>query len=222
MSDKTYPEMCLNDPERCRTCQASGCNVESVMKAPKLSCIDCDTTKGPECNWGYSVSMAKKCEEEMFFFENETCYFLTVSDQTIRGCTLDGNVCRVSSRCTLCKEEDGVCNRANTAQQFCYQCSSKTDKNCGPQPFHTNNVTCPGIIQYDHRGCYSWVGEDDEITRGCYSDFDSDERRKCAIDDKNCERCVDEGNCNNQPKGSAGMIKVNLVLMIIAVAFSGS
>lgn len=213
MTDPTYPEMCLSDPDRCRTCTTSGCNFESVMKAPTMSCIDCDTTQVPACRWGWSVSMAKKCEQEIFFFEKESCYTLTVSDQTIRSCTLDGNVCRVSPRCTLCTEGE-ACNRANTAQQFCYQCSSKSDNNCGPQPFHTKNVTCTGIIPYDHRGCYTWVGEGDVVKRGCYSDFTADDRRNCELDEEKCERCVDESNCNEQQKGTAGIKVFSSVLIL--------
>lgn len=210
MSDATA-EMCLKDPLKCRSCQTSGCNSESVMKAPQLSCISCDTTGGVECNWGWLMSRIAKCKHEIFFYEEESCHVLTVSNQTIRGCTLDGNVCRVSSRCELCKD-DG-CNRANTAQDFCYDCSSIDDPKCLREPFHTKNVTCPGIIEYEHRGCFTWIDDDDSVKRGCYSELTADQRTRCSQPGQNCKRCVDEANCNNQTKDSSRALASSVILM---------
>lgn len=210
MSDASA-EMCLNDTDKCRSCQTSGCNSESVMKAPELSCITCDSMNDVECNWGWMASLAGKCKKEIFFHEEESCYTLSVSDQTIRGCTLDGNVCRVSSRCELC-QDDG-CNRVNTAQDFCYECSSLVDENCGPKPFHSKNVTCLGVIEYEHRGCFTWVDADKTIRRGCYSDLTADGRQKCSQDEVNCQRCIDGPNCNIQAKDSAKLFAVNLAMM---------
>jgi len=207
-------EMCQNNTDRCRTCQASNCNFDSVMKAPELSCLTCDTTQGVECNWGWTKASAGKCMKERFFYENETCYILRVSDQTIRGCTLDGNVCRTSPRCELCSDED-ACNNENTAQQSCYQCSTETDKNCGPEPFHTHIATCPGIIQYEHRGCYTWVSADNDVKRGCFSDFSDKERIECLNDEENCERCVDVTNCNKESKDSAVGTSVSFGLIVL-------
>lgn len=218
IADVSATEICQANPDKCRTCQTSNCNVESVMKAPELACLTCDTTGGEDCNWGWLASSANKCLKERFFFENETCYILRVSDQTIRGCTLDGNVCRTSTRCELCSDSD-ACNRENTAQQSCFECSSEDDKNCGPEPFHTKNVTCPGVIQYDHRGCYTWVDADKNVKRGCFSDFTVDERMKCLNDNENCERCIDEVNCNDKAKDSAGVFVINFALVIAVVVF---
>lgn len=212
-------EMCQTNPDKCRTCQTANCNVESVMKAPELSCVTCDTTKGPDCKWGWPPSSAEKCQKERFFYEKESCYILLFSDQTIRGCTLDGNVCRTSSWCQLCNGTD-VCNRANTAQQSCYECSSEVDKNCGPEPFHTKNVTCAGVIQYDHRGCYTWVDGEKNVKRGCFSDFPAKERMDCLNDNENCERCVDEDTCNDKPKDSAIAVGINSALIIFIFVFN--
>lgn len=223
MSDQDeYTELCQGDPVKCRTCQSSNCNAESVMKEAELSCIFCDTgLEGDECNWGQKVSLAKPCFSPRFFYEEETCYTLHTTDQTIRGCTLDGNICHSSSRCTLCNNTD-ACNRINAAQQFCYQCSSDDDTNCGPKPVVTKNVTCSGIIEYEHRGCYTWVDADEKVERGCLSDFSADDRTKCEADKENCATCVDVGNCNKIPKDSAGFIAVNLMLMFTMFVLSHS
>lgn len=204
-------ELCLNDTEKCKTCQAPDCNSESAMKAPEISCITCDTTNGENCNWGWRNSFAEKCKKDRFFYEEESCYVLSFSDQTIRGCTLDGNVCRASSRCDLCQEE--FCNQYNTIQQFCYQCTSEEDNNCLNEPFLTKNVTCEGVVEYDHRGCYTWVDSENIVKRGCYSDFSAEDRINCDTDDDNCERCLDGDNCNDQPKDSAGFLIVNFTLI---------
>lgn len=214
---------CQEDEIKCKTCQTSNCNSESVMKEPELTCITCDTTHSDECNWGFAVTSgsAKKCEKERYFYEEETCYILAVSDQTIRGCTLDGNVCRVSSSCELCNDE-GACNSANTAQQACIECSSDEDADCGPEPDAMKTVICPGIVLYDHRGCYTWVDEDKKVTRGCYSDLSPEERTSCTADEEVCERCLDEENCNDQPTDSAKSIAVSFILILSMFALNVS
>lgn len=204
-------ELCLNDSDKCKTCQASDCNSESVMKAPEISCITCDTTNGENCNWGWRTSFANKCKKDRFFYEQETCYVLAFSDQTIRGCTLDGNVCRTSPRCDLCK--GNACNQYNTVQQFCYQCTSDEDIRCMREPFNTENVTCEGIVEYEHRGCYTWVDSEKKVKRGCFSEFSAADRIDCGNDDENCKRCVDGDNCNDQPKDSAEFLAVNFMII---------
>lgn len=213
LTNATEVENCLNKNEKCKTCQTSNCNAESVMKPANLSCITCDTTMGEDCNWGWSMSSAGKCMKERFFYENESCYTLTVSDQTIRGCTLDGNVCRVSPRCALCQDES--CNRANTAVQTCYECNTDDDPDCAAKPYHTKNVTCPGVIQYDYRGCFTWVDEMDKVVRGCFSDLSAEERNNCITDDENCEICEDAQTCNDEPKNSGGFVAGNIILTLV-------
>lgn len=205
-------EACDEDPVKCRKCQTSDCNSESIMKTPEISCITCDTTNGEDCNWGWATTSADKCKKERFFYEEESCYILTFSDQTIRGCTLDGNVCRVSPRCELCKNE--ACNRVNTAQHVCLDCSSDDDPACGPDPQKVESVVCPGIVQYEYRGCYTWIDDDKTIMRGCYSDLAAEERTSCTADEENCVRCLEGENCNNQPKDSAGSIVFSFSLML--------
>lgn len=217
--DANATESCQEDPKKCKTCQTSNCNSESIMKLPEISCITCDTTNGEDCNWGFPISSAGKCQKERFFYEDETCYILTVSDQTIRGCTLDGNVCRVSTRCELCKDGE-ACNRANTAQQSCLECSSDDDPDCGPEPYDVENVTCSGIVQYDLRGCYTWVYDDKTVKRGCYSDLSAEDRTSCTADAEDCERCLDEENCNDQPKDSAGNIALSFLLILSMFAIN--
>lgn len=157
-------ESCQEDSLKCRTCHTSNCNSESIMTAPQLTCITCDTTHGVDCNWGWATTAAEKCLKDRFFYEDESCYILTVSDQTIRGCTLDGNVCRVSPYCDLCKDVDG-CNIGNTVQQICYECTSDEDEKCGKEPVQTKSVECPGVVQYEHRGCYTWVDQDKKVEK---------------------------------------------------------
>ncbi|CRL00354.1 CLUMA_CG013627, isoform A, partial [Clunio marinus] len=202
-----FPEMCLDDREKCAICQTPNCNYESVLREPTLSCIECDSTFGDECSWGWLESSAEKCQKEIFFYQEERCHSLVVSDDAIiRGCTLDGNVCTTfASKCDYCTT-DG-CNRENLLQQYCYDCNSDDDQNCGPKPYHTKNVTCSGIVQHQHRGCYTKVDSQDKVIRGCYSDLSMDERIQCTNEGEFCQRCIDEMNCNNIPKDSVSIFK---------------
>lgn len=212
-------EGCLGDQEKCKTCQTSNCNSESIMKASALSCIACDTAGEIECNWGWKETYAVKCKKDFYFHEEETCYVMKFSDQVIRGCTMDGNICRNSSSCTLCNNED-ACNRFNVDQQSCYECSSDTDNYCGPIPYHAKNVTCPGIVDYEHRGCYTWDQGSNNITRGCFNDLSPDQKVECTRDGQNCVTCTDEQNCNDDKKGSAFMISVNVSLIFSLVVLT--
>lgn len=212
-------EGCLGDPEKCKTCQTSNCNSESIMKAPALSCITCDTDGGIECNWGWKEATAVKCRKDYFFHEEESCYTMTFSDQVIRGCTLDGNICRSSSLCKFCSSEN-ACNRMNVDQQFCYECSSDTDMTCGSLPSHAKNVTCTGVIDYEHRGCYTWDFGNKNVSRGCFNDLTADQKVECARENQNCVSCIDKANCNDDMTGSALMTLVNASLIFFMIVLS--
>ena len=129
--------------------------------------------------------------------------------------TLDGNVCRVSSRCELCFENG--CNRRPLQQPFCYDCSSENDENCISDPTKTANKTCEGFIRYDYRGCFTWVENDKErIRRGCFHDLPVDEMIDC-VEDKNCERCFEGLNCNDQVKDSSSSLNSLSFLFFVSV-----
>lgn len=203
---------CLRNPEKCLTCQTSSCNSESVMKAPNISCITCDTNTSPECGWGFPIGSGAKCKKDRFFYEDESCFLLNVSDQSIRGCTMDTNVCRVSTRCELC--ETDICNRENVEQNSCWKCSSEDNDDCFAKPYHTESVNCSGIVTYEKRGCYTWLDKNNTVTRGCYSDLTEAQHSDC-IDQDACERCVDDNFCNNEVRGSAGKASVHVIMMFI-------
>lgn len=182
---KEFSERCQIDTEKCMTCQTSNCNFESVMKPPELSCIFCDSFYGSECSWGWTESTARQCSKERLFYEGETCYTVILSeDQVIRGCTLDGNVCRVFDNCDYC-ETDG-CNGANLIQQSCYECFTDDDELCNLYPSRVNNVTCTGLIEYERRGCYTWVDGETKVKRGCFADFSTEQKMQCLSDEDNC------------------------------------
>jgi hypothetical protein len=207
---------CQLNPSRCRTCQTSNCNYENVIRPPTLSCLSCDTTDGYECLWGLQESTAKKCSEDVYFFEKESCYTMSLAELkfAIRGCTLDTNVCSSPThRCEFC--QGNSCNRFSLVEQYCYNCTSEDNKNCWLEPFHTSNISCPNDVKYEKRGCYTWVHENNTIRRGCFSDFTLDQGLGCLKDDESCERCVDEGNCNKTPINQATREKFNLILKSI-------
>lgn len=217
MSDLNgIPQQCQDDPEKCRMCQTSNCNAEAVMRNPEMSCIACDSKSEPECIWGYKSTQAESCRKQRFYYQNESCYILDISfAETIRGCTLDGNVCSVFDHCEYCKDEN-ACNRRNIAPQFCYECTSDEDQKCGAEPFHTTNVSCSGIVEFEYRGCYTWVDDENKVKRGCYSDFNADDRTLCLAHAGNCTICVDESNCNKDAKGGTAGVIIGVFTLLLS------
>ena len=211
LSDNSeHSELCKEDGRNCYTCSDQKCNLESIVKKPELSCITCDTMLGDDCSWGFNPLGGMKCKSDRLFNEVESCYSVQISDVTaIRGCTLDGNVCRSSLNCLRCTEKG--CNNMNIVQQSCLKCSSETDENCGLYPHLTSNYTCQGIVEYDKRGCFMSLNEG-VINRGCYSDLSFSMQNECANDNEHCHRCLGD-DCNNIPS-SAQRVSVTLMLIL--------
>ena len=210
LSDNSeYSELCKEDGENCFTCSNQNCNLESIVKKPELSCIICDTMLGDDCSWGFNPLGGMKCKLNRLFNEVETCYSVQISDVTvIRGCTLDGNVCRSSLHCLRCTGNG--CNNLNIVKQSCIKCSSENDENCGMYPHLATNYTCEGTVEYDKRGCFMSLNEG-VLTRGCYSDLSFSMQDECTSENENCHRCF-EDDCNNDPS-SAQSISVTIILI---------
>ena len=213
-----YSKLCKDDKngDNCYTCSEKNCNAESIVKKPELSCITCDTMLGDDCSWGFNPLGGMKCKLDRLFNEIETCYSVQISDVTvIRGCTLDGNVCRSSLNCLRCT---GIgCNNFNIVQQSCLKCNSKDNEHCGLYPYLVTNSTCQGIVEYDERGCFTSLNEG-IITRGCYNDLTFAMKDQCIGKNENCQKCI--GNdCNNEPnlahKASVTLILIQFLCVLI-------
>lgn len=201
LSDTLTSEFCTKNFKRCKICQTSNCNNERIIREPKLSCIKCDNSE--KCLWGFDQNEAEKCQSNVYFYEEESCFTLVVSNRSvIRGCTGDTNVCKINN-CTICSETDG-CNNENIRKQNCY----KTDDSS-----HVSKRGCRGLINYESQGCYTW-NNGSFISRGCISELSMDYRVKCKNDTINCITCIGQ-NCNGFSNKSVE-IKINFLLILVS------
>lgn len=180
LSDSFYSEFCTKNPHKCKICQTSNCNSESVIQPAKLSCIKCESSEDREdCLWNFDKNYAKPCQNDVYFHEQETCFTFKVSDKRIiRGCTLDQNLCQINN-CTLCSGNG--CNNGGYANQSCYKCSSVNDKKCIDDLMNVEKSSCDGV-KFEDRGCYAIKDKDDFIHRGCIAELSPTERLNCTQD----------------------------------------
>lgn len=211
-----FSTLCQSDLSVCDVCQTSNCNMKNVMRPPTMNCIKCDTSLDPKCIWGFSESSKTPCTKNVYHYQEESCFTFQVSNTTlIRGCTLDSNACKISNSCQLCRE-DG-CNNEKKIAQYCIECNSEENKSCYDRPEKLKNVSCEGNITYEHRGCYTWINELDQITRGCFSSLSTTKKFKCINDHEHCEICYQNNNCNISPKNVGKKIYHQYFYIILAM-----
>lgn len=212
LSDSFFSEFCTKNPQKCKTCQTSNCNSESVIQSPKLSCIMCESSE--ECLYGFDENFAKPCEHDVFFYEQESCFTFKVSDEKIiRGCTLDQKLCQINN-CTYCYENG--CNNQGYTSQSCYKCSSENDKKCVDDLVNVKKISCVGV-KFEDRGCYALKDENEIIHRGCIAELSNLERIKCNHDENNCVICKNSTNCNSQIFSSGKNREINFKIFIFVI-----
>ncbi|XP_070496820.1 uncharacterized protein [Chironomus tepperi] len=204
-----FSNLCQANPNECDVCQTSNCNMNSIMRPPKLNCIKCDTSTDPKCLWGFTDGSKTPCTKNVLHHQEESCFVFQVSNiSLIRGCTLDSNVCKLSNSCSLCKE-DG-CNNEKKAEQYCIECTSEENEDCLNKPQNLKNVSCEGNITYEQRGCFTWTNEFNHVSRGCFSSLSTTKKFKCINDHEHCEICFQNDNCNTLPKSECNSLYSNI------------
>jgi Protein of unknown function (DUF753) len=189
-----YTSLCMANSDKCKICQTSNCNSDVVMRPPKLSCISCDSGNNEKCWWGFTKSSATKCKKDLYFYEEESCFTFDTADVlVIRGCTIDSQLCIGHDLCEMC--DNDACNNVQKLEQYCYQCSTKDDIKCQNEPSALSNNSCKGIITHEYRACYTWIDENNNLTRGCFASLSNDDKLKCYNDEEHCEICVGD-TCN--------------------------
>lgn len=209
LSDTKLSEYCIKNSKKCKICQSSNCNNESVIRTPKLSCIKCDSTKHVnDCLWGFNENVAEQCNSNIYFYEEESCFTLVVSNKSIiRGCTADTNICKINNNCSICSQKNG-CNNKNILTQSCYKLIDDS--------LHVSKRTCKGLITASDQGCFLWKNNS-VILRGCISELSFENKGLCA-NDSDCKICLGQ-NCNSLVNGY-GKTLSNSCLMIFAIVFS--
>lgn len=208
---------CLTHGNKCVTCDTNGCNNLPLMQSSTFSCIQCSGEE--ECQWGFLASSGTTCKNNVLYYQNETCYINTYNETTVtRGCTLDSSCMSSDSFCEFCDSEN--CNTRNVVRQSCLQCSSQNNIHCvGGESL--NATICEAAIQtYEERGCFV-MRKDDNIIRGCLSNLDLDDRKKCSQDPNNtdCIFCLNQ-ECNIQQLENGGnALKISLTICLLLLSF---
>lgn len=216
-----YTDLCLSNPAECEICNTSTCNNKSVVRPSKLSCIKCDSVTDPKCIWGFAETSATSCLRDLYFYEEESCYMLHVSDTTIiRGCTLDTNVCKYNPHCMKCT--GNACNSRQKASLSCLECSSHDNAACFNDLPKIKNVPCHEPVTFDHRGCFTWTYENRSVARGCFSNLTTAGKFQCVNDHEHCDVCVEGDECNNILVNRCALLEIkymSLVLISFLIVF---
>lgn len=219
-------ETLCTDNELCMECKGMNCNSWAESAPAQRSCIKCTSGEHDDCKWGYSETSERieDCENDVKFYQIESCYTNVIDDVVTRGCVLDNpSDCADGSTCTSCTENN-VCNIENVVHSKCVQCSSANDNenSCGSIPTDDINVIdCTNIEIFENRGCYT-SKKDDVVTRGCLNAVDDELLATCKSEDsKTCDICTDSEGCNNkEPPSSATSLKIMSLTVLVTVIIS--
>lgn len=205
----TISEYCIKNSKKCKICQSTNCNNESVIKTAKLSCIKCDSTKHlDDCLWGFDENDAELCNSNIHFFEEESCFTLVVSNiSVVRGCTQDTNLCKIND-CSKCSTKNG-CNNKNVLTQSCFKLTNDTP--------HVTKSVCKGLITANNNGCFIWKNNNLTI-KGCVSELTFENKILCT-NDSNCKICLGQ-NCNGYSANGCGKRIFENYCIIIFVSLS--
>lgn len=147
----------------------------------------------PEC---YS----KECE-----CESDSCFTHISHGIVRRGCLKDSiqsfyfekkidliTDCKDKSMCELCSGKNN-CNNKDVPAETCIECDSESDINCVHTPNPTMIKEC--MVSIQPRGCFVQKAVVSNIKRGCISDLNEIEAKKCTREGSTCKSCIGN-NCN--------------------------
>lgn len=190
---------CQSDTDTCKVCLGNDCNSRPHMP----QCRVCSSASSVNCiraAWIYDRQTCRRYNDE--------CYTHVDSNNTVvRGCLGHAPLaikydCYAGNpgdpeRCDTCR--DRVCNDETVDGEFCIECDSETDPNCGRHPNGTMHKQC--ALSPEPRGCYMFDEHNgNNVKRGCIADLDADEVEMCRSNDEDspCKTCI--GNdCNLKP-----------------------
>lgn len=170
-----------------QTCATLLCNNEEIKKE---TCIVCNSESESDCKHDPSSEMAKQCPlsitpQGCLMFQNRT-YFtrdcMSADEELREICLQEGDTCK------YCFGDE--CNKKPYFTS-CHICSSSSSQNCVDKPWLTPIQTCKKYIDE----CYIHIDDKSVVTRGCFSEFPSDEF-DCS-DEGSCQRCTGDNACND-------------------------
>lgn len=174
----------------CYSCNTEGCNNE-----PWLKCHVCDSSDAA-CVSAQEANKDSACSN---FVLKDQCYAKVVDNKVTRGCksslATNGDVCTDNKYCDACSENG--CNKQSIdelkAYPKCLECTSLNSANC--EPGTVTPTECPKRDD----SCYTLVGVDKILRRGCLSQLTVAEQNNCKTDNekdtKTCAICNKDG-CN--------------------------
>lgn len=153
-------DICNDMQDLCVTCGVTtmqACNNMPTINPPQLNCIQCSGEVA--CAWGFQLSAATTCSNNVIFPRVETCYTETSANSIVRrGCTLENPTCLNNINCETCSNGAG-CNNINVATQVCVHCRSSTagEESCSSEnlPSEFSRECATPFYEYERRGCYS-------------------------------------------------------------------
>ncbi|XP_055308420.1 uncharacterized protein LOC129572482 [Sitodiplosis mosellana] len=182
---------CLDNSDTCKICTGARCNA----KAKFQECYGCNGENDPQCANNAELTNTEMCKD----YHSSCAIGIDRKGFTHRRCIDESsNFNKEFPNNTFTCHED-KCNVEIFPKDRlkCYQCNGNEacnlDTSMKPEP-------CRIYTEYDQ--CFTYMGEDKEVFRGCLSDT-SKERILCERNNKNdkgtCVICPNTG-CNNQPK----------------------
>ncbi|XP_055309596.1 uncharacterized protein LOC129573251 isoform X2 [Sitodiplosis mosellana] len=180
------------DPDICEKCSgAANCNNKEILNE---FCTVCNSESHPFCKEAPNHLMRARCPLSIRPFG---CYmYKNGIDFVGRDCmSTDSQLrkwCKTESdSCKYCFGDE--CNKKRYFEQ-CHYCNSNQDGvNCKTKPWAIPLKTCKHYMDE----CYTHVNDDGVVTRGCFSEFESDNDN--CTDKDTCLRCTGENACNDTP-----------------------
>lgn len=203
VTNNTIQRGCLNDDgiihaacnndDICETCSENNCNGRKIQSE---LCVICDSKLDAKCRREPHDLMWDQCPFESI--HPMGCFMYEKDRHVQRGCISSQN----SNFRDLCLTEGDTCKYCfgdfcNKKPHFtrCRICDSNTNgEDCVRWPWKTQRKTCKSFLDE----CFTYVGEDGIVTRGCFHEFQSN-GGKIEIDDNTCVLCSDdEDGCNDK------------------------
>lgn len=173
----------------CEKCSdRNDCNDRDIEEE---TCLECDSVNVDDCFLKPNASMVATCPLSL---KPLGCYLIMKEgNKAERGCMSSMH----KNELVQCRDGRGTCkacmgNNCNMRQRFqsCISCDSTKSVYCEKHVKTAIDITCP-----DYFGtCYTHVGNDKVVRRGCVGDTNMPTKETCEGLD--CEWCGDQNRCN--------------------------
>ncbi|XP_041782236.1 proprotein convertase subtilisin/kexin type 5-like, partial [Anopheles merus] len=192
--DVINPEDVCKSTLACEICATDNCNAQPEASLLSISCIQC-SSKDTDNDCNEDLPGALQCPEK-----NDQCFSRVNDGILTRNCLstlqdIEQQKCTNPSElsCTVC-EQPG-CNGNRWTK--CHQCDSSTSQTCANEQ-SANDANFCKLYNRDAK-CYTKIGTNQQLTRGCLSDVGIEE--ELCDGAEVCVTCQGD-SCNKVPEAS--------------------